>query len=246
MLRSAQHILSYQLSAIDGQIGHCADFLFDDHEWTIRYMVANTGDWLPGRKTLIAPFQLGTADWETKLFSVKLTRQKIEESPPIGKDAPVSRQMESLWYEHHGDGAYWDKRSRIPDVELITVPPAAKSRAERPFSPNLRSMMEVTGYRISASDGSIGHVEDFVLDDEDWRIRYMVVDVRDWLPGGKKVIVSPEWIVAIGWAGKSVSVDLSRESVRNSPEFDASQPVNREYELRLYDFYGKRFTRNKP
>jgi len=104
--------------------------------------------------------------------------------------------------------------------------------------PHLRSTNELLGYDIEATDGEIGHVEDFIADEESWIIHYMVVDTRDWLPG-KKVLVSPLWVDYISWAGSRVHVDLTRKMIKDSPEFDPKAPVNREYEERLYDYYGR-------
>jgi hypothetical protein len=104
--------------------------------------------------------------------------------------------------------------------------------------PHLRSAEEVRGYHIQATDHEIGHVEDYIVDDVSWSIRYMVVDTRNWLPG-KKVIISPSWIGFVDWCNRSVEVLLTREEVKESPEYDPLTPVNREYEVRLYDFYGR-------
>lgn len=104
--------------------------------------------------------------------------------------------------------------------------------------PHLRSAREVIGYHIQAKNGDIGHVEDFIVDDEAWAIRYMVVDTQNWLPG-KKVLVAPVWIESIHWAEAKVRVTLTRAKIKKSPEFDPAAPVNREYEDRLYDFYGR-------
>ena len=102
----------------------------------------------------------------------------------------------------------------------------------------LRSLEEVKGYHIQATDGKIGHVEDFIVDDESWEVRYLVVDTRKWLHG-KQVLLSPKWIKEINWLESNVHVDLSREAVRNSPQYDPFSPVNREYEIKLYDYYGR-------
>jgi hypothetical protein len=91
-------------------------------------------------------------------------------------------------------------------------------------------MREVAGYSIHASDGHIGHVEDFVVDDEEWVVRYIVVDTRNWLPG-RKVLVSPEWVSRIDWRSNAVSIDHSRDEIRKSPHYDPNQPVNRQYEF---------------
>jgi hypothetical protein len=99
-------------------------------------------------------------------------------------------------------------------------------------------MREVAGYSISATDGKVGHVEDFILSDEDWIVRYIVVNAGTWL-SGKRVLVSPEWAHEILWRDRTVLLDLSREEIRNSPPYDPNQPVNRQDEVHLYDFYGR-------
>jgi len=103
---------------------------------------------------------------------------------------------------------------------------------------HLRSVNEVRGYRIQATDNEIGHVEDFIMDDESWAIRYMVVDTLNWLPG-RKVLVSPMWITTISWTDRKVAVGMNREQIKDCPEYDPAIPVNREYEEQLYDFYGR-------
>ncbi len=80
-------------------------------------------------------------------------------------------------------------------------------------------------------------VEDFIFEDDVWTVRYMVVDTRNWLPG-RKVLVSPGWINSISWTERMVGVDLTIEAIKNAPEYDFSTPVTREYEVRLFDFYG--------
>ena len=105
--------------------------------------------------------------------------------------------------------------------------------------PHLRSIKEVTGYHIQAMDDDMGHVEDFIVNDKSWTIHYVVVDTRNWLPGGRKVLISPAWIESIDWPQSRMKVDLSTEQIKESPEYDPHAPVNKEYEARLYDFYGR-------
>ena len=100
------------------------------------------------------------------------------------------------------------------------------------------STKEVSGYHIHAFDGSIGHVDDFIVDDESWVIRFLVVDTKNWLPG-RKVLIAPLWVDAIDWESRQVRVDMTMEAVKNAPEFDPEAPINREYEERLYDYHGR-------
>jgi hypothetical protein len=113
-----------------------------------------------------------------------------------------------------------------------------EEKEERHSDPHLRSTREVIGYHIQARDGEIGHVDDLIVDDELWYLRYLVIDTRNWLPG-RKVLVAPAWAEQVSWIERKVYIDLKRETIKNSPEFDPSMPVNREYEVQLYDYYGR-------
>lgn len=249
MLRSIKEIINYTLKAQDGEIGKCKDFLFDDEYWTIRYMVADTGKWLPGRKVLISPMSLEEPQWSTRQFPVRLTKKEIENSPPLDEDAPVSRLYEKRHFDYYSWPYYWAGGSiwgtmPYPYVPATPLPAEElermKERTEniKPEESHLRSVQEIKGYHIKAENGEVGHVEDFIVEVGVWTIRYMVVDTRNWLPG-RKVLVSPGWIEEISWPENEVSAALTVEAIKGGPEYDPSQPVNREYEIRLYDYYGR-------
>jgi hypothetical protein len=246
MLRSIEEVRGYKLEASDGDVGKCKDFLFDDQHWTIRYLVADTGGWLSGRKVLISPISLNRPDWDSRRLHTRLGKSRIESAPPLDADAPVSRQYEIDYHAHFGWPVYWQDtgvwaagafpqplfsdhaRVALKEPEMI----------EATGDPNLRSVAEVKGYEIKARDGMIGHVDDFILDDENWTVRYLVVDTRKWLIG-KRVLVSPLWVADVRWDQREVEVDLTRAQVKDSPEFKPDEPVNRTYEARLYDYYGR-------
>lgn len=245
MLRSVKEILGYNILAMDEEFGRAKDMLFDDKFWIIRYLVVDTGKWLPGRKVIIPPAELGQPDWGGRTFPVELTKQQIEESPPLSEDEPVSRRYEKRLHSYLGWSPYW--LAGIPEsVAVMQLTRAEKEgkegetpREEEPESEtNLRSAREIMGYHIHATDDHIGHVEDIIASDTEWQIHYIVVDTRNWLPG-RKVLIAISWINDMSWLDKEVYVDLDKESVKNSPEYNPSVPVNREYEERLYDFYGR-------
>ena len=245
MLRSTNSMIDYVLAAKDGQIGRCRDFLFDDRRWTIRYMVADTGKWIPNEKVLISPMSLGTPDWASRLFQVKLTMEQIKDRPDLDSNAPVSREYETRWFEHFGLTPYWvggglwgsaaTPNAAVPLQDAAVATEKEPSNAEH----TLRSTQEVTGYRIEARDGDIGHVEDFIVHDDSWTVQYIVVDTRNLLPGGKKVLIAPDWVEDIRWSDNRMVIDLTREQIKDSPEYDPNAPVNRKFEERLYDFYGR-------
>jgi uncharacterized protein YrrD len=247
MLRSAGHLVGYGIRATDGDIGSLDDFLFDDKAWTVRYLVVDTGDWLPGKLVLISPASVGSLPSGSDQIPVSLTRSQIENSPPIDKDMPVSRHKEIELSKYYRWPPYWDSGGLggagsfwpIPPVppgpaHIANEPQAAVAEGD----PNLRSTGDVAGYTLRANDGDIGHIEDFIFDEEAWIIRYVVADTRNWILG-RKVLIAPQWIERISWEEWAVHVNLSRESIRKSPEYDPSAPISREYEDRLYDYYGR-------
>jgi hypothetical protein len=235
MLRCLKEILGYTIDAEDGKLGKVNDFLFDDGEWTIRYLVADTGGWLTGRKVLLSPSVLGIPDWVKKFFPVALSKQNVKDSPEIDTDKPISRRQEEELHAHYRWVRYWDSETPAKKMQEQRT-----SRAKAKGDPNLRSVNEVLEYAIRSSEceGEIGHVGDFILDDEHWILRYIVVDTDPWLPG-RKVLISPHWIEDIRWPNRSVQVVLTRDQVKNSPEYIPFAPVNCEYEQRLYDYYGR-------
>lgn len=251
MLWRASEVDGYAVAAGDGEIGSVDDLLFDDARWTVRWLVAETGTWLSGRKVLLPAAALGRPDAASRRFPVSLTRRQVEDSPAVDADRPVSRQAEAAIYGHYGGTPYWSGGFEPsfgflagggPVGGFLLPPderePAAGNKPGRGGDPHLRSAGDTAGHAIRATDGDIGHVEDFLVDDADRAIRYMVVDTRNWLPG-RRVLVSPRWIRDIDWAGKRVLVDLARQAVRDSPEYDPEIPVERRYEERLHAHYGR-------
>ncbi|MCJ7717472.1 MAG: PRC-barrel domain-containing protein [Anaerolineales bacterium] len=241
MFLSIKNLSNYKIEATDGSIGQVHSFLFDDQSWIVRYLVVDTGTWLPGRKVLITPSALGKPEGRMEVFPVELTRDQIKDSPDIDTEKPVSRQLEIELHKYYGWAPYWG--AGYGAVVTPIVPPAKSDKEkaedlEQQVDQHLRSTKEVIGYHIQATDDEIGHVEDFIVHEDDWTLRYMVVDTKNWLPG-KKVIIPPHWIKKISWGDSEVIVEVARETVKGSPEFDPAEPVNREYETRLYDYYGR-------
>jgi len=250
MLRSMKDIEGYILSARDGQIGRCKDFLFEDRTWAVRYIVADTHKWLPGRKVLISPVAVGDATASTRRLQVDLTKEEIKASPPLDSDAPVSRQYEIAYSNHYawpyywhgsalwGDHAYPRLMTKYAEAPKLTAAEANLPK-EKDSEPNLRSVTEVTGYHIQAQDAGIGHLKDLIMDYQSWAIRYLVIDTSNWLPASKKVLVAAEWTDLVDYKRRRVLVNLDSEQIEKSPEYDPGQPVNRELETMLYDFYGR-------
>lgn len=248
MLWNASKIKGYAIAARDGNIGKVSDLLFDDASWLIRWLVVDTGDWLPHRRVLLPTSTLGHANEKRREFSVKLTMQQVENSPDIDTKRTVSRQMETNIYSHYGWSPYWGSGlsmggygygammsvpllAPLPDAQLIEDEARRKQD-----DPHLRSVKAVDDYYIHATDGDIGHVEDMLVEEADWCIHYLVIDTKNWWPG-KKVLISPRSAQEINWEDRTVALSVNREAVKHSPTYDASTIVDRDYENQFGTYY---------
>jgi hypothetical protein len=250
MLRSIKALKGYNvLTKKSERIGHVEDFYFDDLHWTVRYLIMDTGNWLPDRRILISPKHLGRPDWEQEEFPIDLGKDILERGPALEPGQIPSRKQEIELAKYFGWPSYWAGQ-QVEDPAILPNPPknlnAVEGQMDEPERDeekiqgiiHLRSIKEVLGCRIHALDGNIGHMDDFIVDDDLWVLYYIVVDTRNWIPG-KKVLVTPMWVEAINWEALEVAIDLGKDTIKDSPEYDPSQPVNRVYEARLYDYYGR-------
>ena len=240
MLYNAKTLKGYNLNSREGEIGHVREFYFDDRHWTVRYLVAETGHWLTGRQVLISPYALGTVIQEEQAIIVELTKKQIEDSPSLDSDKPVSRQFEEAYNQYYGWPMYWGGPYNWGAYPYIVRDRKNwnPAQGEKTWDAHLRSTRDVSGYHIHATDGEIGHIEDFIIDDATWAIRYLIVDTRNWWPG-KKVLVASQWIERVSWSESKVFVNLSREAIRQSPEYRMESPPTRDYEAGLYLHYDR-------
>lgn len=250
MLHSIKELNGFSLVATDGELGKVEDVFFDDEKWTIRHLVVDTGGWLGGRRVLISPISIGSLDWDDDSIHVDLTMQQVKDSPEVDTTSPLSRQHEVEFYNHYGYPYYWmgpfawgptlfpGMADMKPNDEAERLQPGiGESEDIAHADPHLRSAKEVLGYTIRATDDELGHVEDFLFNDEDWSIQLIVIDPRNWWPG-KSVLVSPRRINQVNWAEQRVEVALTRTQVEASPEYDPVNLATAEVEHELY--FGKK------
>ncbi|MGC4069032.1 MAG: PRC-barrel domain-containing protein [Polyangiaceae bacterium] len=241
MLRSIKEIEDHTVTAVDGDIGEVRDFYFDDALWTIRYLVVDTAGYIgAAREVLISPISFREIDWISRRFRLGLTRDKVQRGPSVELHKPVSRQFEREFHRYYDWPVYWGLGG-VWGAGAYPGTLAAEQFSEQDEpgkgDPHLRSVREVSGYHIKGMDADIGHVEDFIVDERSWTIRYLVVDTSNWW-FGKSVLVSPRWIGQISWPERSVHVSLPREIIKKSPEWKRGEPIDRAYETRLYTHYG--------
>ncbi|WP_284943579.1 PRC-barrel domain-containing protein [Acidisoma cladoniae] len=243
----------YAIEATDGSMGTVSDFLFDDMTWKVRWLVVDTGTWLKSRRVVVHPAAIRKVDYERRELLVTLKMAQVEASPGIGHDQPVSRQAELDLYEYYGwdpiwgGGGYFGARNesgaggvKAPlSRPLFRAPPHQPGDAsllEVEQDPHLRSAAAMNGYHVHATEGTIGHIENLLVDDTNWDIRYVIIDTRDWWPGSH-VLISPYAVTAIRWEDHDVRLNVTIAEVKSSPEWDPFAMVTQVYEKELHHHY---------
>jgi hypothetical protein len=232
MLQSIKQLFGNKLGAADGDIGQVKDFYFDDQNWAVRYVVADTGSWLPGLQVLLSPHAFGSLQRDGKLLRVNLTKKQIEDSPSIELHKPVSRQYEEEYHAYYGWPYYWEgdglwggmRSFPILESPANTPPtghPAVLDAKHERGDAHLRSAQSVNGYHVSARDGTTGHVCDFMMETESWAIRQLVIKTGHRFTG-KEVVIPVNAVDRISYDESTVFVNLTSEAVEQSP---AREPV---------------------
>ena len=236
------------IAAQDGDIGRCRDFLFDDEHWTVRYLEINTSRWLLGRRVLISPASVKVPDFREGRLPVSLTRDAIKAAPGLEEHQPISRQYEIDYARYYGQMHYWGGGGvwgiGAYPVDILqttdTVPPVdenpRKVTDQDHDTPHLRSAAEVIGYRIQATDGELGAVEDFVVDTATWTIVFAMLDTRRWLPG-RRVLLPISWAASISWAERAFTVDVSKRSIETAPPL--AEPISAEAVKAYLNHFGR-------
>ena len=249
MMFRASGLRGYTIQASDGLIGTVQDVLFDDRSWKIRWLVIDTGTFLPGRKVLIHPEAVGRPVHDQEQLLVSLSKAQIEASPPVETDQPVSMQLERHLNDYYGWDPYWGSMFFGGNAIASGIsPPPLFGAAMDPQTPSLEgprnegdphlcSVTAVLGYHIEASDGRIGLLEDFQVEDRGWEIRYLVIDTRTWWSGGH-VVISPFGVRSFDWRDQSIHLNLRKVQLQESPPWDAALPPDEAYESRLNAHYG--------
>jgi sporulation protein YlmC with PRC-barrel domain len=231
------------VAASDGELGRVRDVYFDDEHWVIRHFIVSTSRWL-GRDVLISPRAVASVDTGQNRVTLNVTTKKVQESPSLDVDRPVSKREAEVYYRHYGWPVYWANNEGFVGVaaSLAALPgpmdePSVVRSPLPAGDPHLRSAREVVGYHIRCRDGDVGHLEDLLVDQADWTIPVLVVDPHNWWPG-KHVVIVPQLVRGIDWSRNRIHVDLSHDQIETAPVFDPNQPITAIDEGKLRSHFG--------
>jgi len=223
MLQNIKELYGKTLAATDGEIGHVKDFYFDDLAWAVRYLVVDTGTWLNSRQVLISPHAFGKLDRDKDILAINLTKAKIEGSPSIDRHLPVSRQYEQDYYQYYGWPAYWEGGGMWGVAGFPIVDPTTGKREALHHGHNqrddvhLRSTKAVTGYDIQATDGAIGSVRSFMVDDKTWAVAEIVVETGHWY-SGKEILVTSKQVLRVNYEESRIYVSLLKADLQRTAD----------------------------
>jgi uncharacterized protein YrrD len=233
VLTRTKDLHGWTVAACDGALGHVADVYLDDRRWVVCYLVVDTGRWLSGGKVLVAPHSVSEVDPVRRRLQTPLRRQQLVLGPDPDLVRPVSRQHETDLCHCYGFPSY----AVIVGASMALAGPAPDARLRRGVDPHLRSVRAITGYYVHARDGDVGHVEDILVDDRAWGVRYLLVSVGRWLPH-RSVLVPIGWVARVSWDASAVTVSLPAEAIRLAPNYDRAAGLSPTQEARLACYYG--------
>ena len=229
MVTCFQNLQGEQLTATDGAIGNIRDFYFDDQQWTVSYLIVELSNWLSSRNVLIPAELLGNVDPQSKTVKAQVSRTQVKQSAPVALKKPVSEQRR-------------EQQNRRTKLYLVSIPSASKisqtahNRMMGSADSHLRSGAELqSDYWVLGKDGDIGPIHDFVMDDQQWTVRYIMVNVGWWF-SAKLVLVPPRFVDRISFNQGAVATSLPAEVALNAPPYDAVTSFS-EFEHRVADYW---------
>ncbi len=239
MLIGLRNFFHFRIMAQDGEIGRVAGFHFDDQQWNIRYLVVETGGWL-GRRVLLSPSSVLRSNRTLQTLSLTLDRNQVRDSPSVeAAEIPISRQKEREYHDYYRWPYYWTGAGVFgTPVPFPALMPSVQAEARELIDPHLAATDDVAGYKIHASDGSFGSLDDLVVNDRDWRIQYLVIDTRRWLPG-KNVLLQPEHVRSVDWDKREIQADLTSEEIKKSPPIAPDEEIDEATDRSIRDYYAR-------
>jgi hypothetical protein len=209
MLITARQMYGTPLQGSDGRVGALYDVLFDDQSWKLRHLVVGLDRWFLGRQVLLRPEAVQRAEWLDRRLRVGLSKEQVRRSPNVETDLPVARRKSLAAAQVLVWEAYWTS--------------VLDTTSEIGGDSHLRSTRMLTGLRIHCTDGQLGHVEDFLIDDQTWSVRELVVDTRNWWPG-KRVLIEPALVESIDWDVREIRLSLPHDQVEHRPAYEYETP----------------------
>jgi sporulation protein YlmC with PRC-barrel domain len=243
MKHSLKKLVGYSIETNDGKEGKIKDFLFDEDNWTIRYLEADFGSFFKDKRVILPIDAIIHPNWENNQIMLNISKEQIEFSPTPEDVPTITREYEQRLYEYYGYPMYWGTGYVPPMPSGAYYParplnvPRNRQLSEDAMDSSLRSFKDIEGYNIRAVDDTLGHVEDLIVDEADWQLVYLIVDTSNWLPWSKKVMLAIDWMEEISYVDREVRVNLDTDTIKDAPDYKSDKPIEMSYEHELSEYY---------
>jgi hypothetical protein len=223
MLFLTKEMRGATIEAADGKLGKLVDFLFDDRDWSIKSLVLDAGTWLNSRRVTLPPDLIRHKDWaDHRLMIHGLTREQVVNSPNVESHLAVGESVNNVGEPTKLEsativdwGLYW--------IQILDHPWQVSD------DPHIRNTEEMIRYHLCETDGRVGHLLDFLVDDESWKIRFLEADARNWWPH-KRVLVAPSRVEKIDGEKRIVHINLTRHALEHSLVYHPAMDQAEQYE----------------
>ena len=214
-------LVGYRVHATDGEAGALKDLLIDAGDWSVRYLAVDAEAWAPQEEVLVVPRSLTEIDEARRELAVDLTAEEVRESPSLAAGAPVDRDFEENWYRHHGWEAYWrEEVAEEADAEPPTPPgpPVDEAMAadSDPDAPALLRFGNLGRCRGETSDGAPVTIADVLVDDNEWTVDYLEVEVEN-LPVRERCLVDVGLVDGVDEDEDCVYLAVAADALRSAP-----------------------------
>lgn len=215
----------FELNAFDGRIGQARDFYVTDKNWTVRYLIARFGSWLSEHRVLLPVYFVDRIQSPENAIAVALTKLQVRHAAPVESKRLVSKQhrldVRLKFRELAGSVLRVALRQDADSYAAFkNNPPARREDGE---DCHLNSCEELTaGYTLSAVDGRVGSIADLIIDDHEWRVRYLVVETGV-LFSRKLILVPARLVHTISFAKHEILFNAMRSSLKTVPAIITSR-----------------------
>lgn len=252
MLKNLEGLKGFSVVGDDGKVfGNVEDFNFYSPDMAIKYIVVDTGSWLDEREVIFSPECFKEIDYEKKEIHIGVCEIEVKDSPELEKDRRVTRKKERKLVNFFNWPDYWGldigagvsikegERRKLLIKALVEDEYGKDIKKDRNKS-RVKRTSRLKGFQVNSIDGEIGAINDIIIDDKTWLIRYFVVNTKSKLKDDKPTLIAPEWVEKYEWSKNKISIIMSKEEIENAPELKNEKVIETEYQEELYDHYDKK------
>jgi len=245
MLIKTEELKEFTTEFIDKVKGTIIDMYFDDMLWNVQYLLIETIGQPKDELVLISRVALGRPDMESRIlplfvsFNSRGGEQKGTAANPASRK--IKKESRPLIFRWPLDQIDLDFLEAEEMKNIIIKKLSEEKQLAQSDGDHLRSQNNILGYNIFAKEEEkIGHLDDFIMDKDAWKVRFLVVDTKYWLVRKRNVLISPLWIEKIKWRENAIWIDIYKNVIGSSPVYNSNDPLDEQLEMKLFKHYRHR------